>query len=69
MNEYITYVKKLSNGDKSVESTVDKYFWAADDLEDELDKAYESGKMTSAQKKRFEKIVEKFTDAVLDYDE
>lgn len=43
--------------------------WAADDLEDELDKAYESGKMTSAQKKRFEKIVEKFTDAVLDYDE
>jgi hypothetical protein len=69
VNEYITYVKKLSNGDKSVESTVDKYFWAADDLEDELDHAYESGKMTSAQKKRFEKILEKFTDAVFDYDE
>jgi len=69
VNEYIKFVKKLSKGDKSVESTVDKYFWAADDLEDELEEAYNSGKMTSAQKKRFDKIEEKFTDAVYDYDE
>lgn len=69
VNEYIKFVKKLSNGDKSVESQVDKYFWAADDLEDELEQAYKSGKMTSAQKKRYDKLEEKFTDAVLDYDE
>ena len=69
VNEYIKYVKKLSKGDKSVESQVDKYFWAADDLEDELDKAYNSGKMTSTQKKRYEKIEESFTDAVFEYDE
>ena len=69
VNEYIKFVKKLSKGDKSVESQVDKNFWAADDLEDDLEKAYKSGKMTSAQKKRYDKIEEKFTDAVLEYDD
>jgi len=69
VNEYVKYVKKLSKGDKSVESQVDKYFWAADELEDELDKAYNLGKMTTAQRKRYEKIEEKFTDAVFEYDE
>jgi hypothetical protein len=69
VNEYVKYVKKLSKGDKGVESQVDKYFWAADDLEEELEKAYKSGKMTSAQKKRYDKIEEMFTDAVFDYEE
>ena len=69
VNEYIKFVKKLSKGDKSVESQVDKYFWAADDLEDDLEEAYNSGKMTSAQKKRYDKIEEKFTDAVFEYDD
>lgn len=69
VNEYIKLVKKLSNGDKSVESQVDKYFWAADDLEDDLEEAYNSGKMSSAQKKRYDKIEEKFTDAVFEYDD
>lgn len=69
VNEYIKFVKKYSNGDKSVKSQVDKYFWAADDLEDELEEAYKSGKMTSAQKKRYDKIEDKFTDAVFDYDD
>jgi hypothetical protein len=69
VNEYIKFVKKLSKGDKSVESQVDKNFWAADDLEDDLEEAYKSGKMTSAQKKRYDKIEEKFTDAVFEYDD
>lgn len=69
VNEYIKYVKKLSKGDKSVESQVDKYFWATEDIGDDLENAYKSGKMTSAQKKRYEKIDDKFTDAVLDYDD
>ena len=69
VNEYIKYVKKLSKGDKSVESKVDDYYWAADDLEEELEEAYKSGKMTSAQKKRYNKIEEKFTDAVFEYEE
>lgn len=69
VNEYIKFVKKLSKGDKSVESQVDKYFWAADDLEDDLEEAYKSSKMTSAQKKRYDKIEEKFTDAVFEYDD
>lgn len=69
INEYIKYVKKYSNGDKSVESQVDKYFWAAEDIGDDLEDAYKSGKMTSTQKKRYEKIDDKFTDAVLEYDD
>lgn len=69
VNEYVKYVKKLSKGDKSVESKVDKYYWAAEDLDEDLEKAYKSGKMTSAQKKRYEKIDDKFTDAVFEYDE
>ena len=69
VNEYIKFVKKLSKGDKSVESSVDEYFWAADELEEELEKAYKSGKMNSTQKKRYDKIEERFTDAVLEYDD
>lgn len=69
VNEYVKLVKKLSKGDKSVESKVDDYFWLADGIEDVLDKAYDAGKMSSAQEKRFERIIEKFDDAVFEYDE
>lgn len=69
VNEYLKLVKKFSNGDKSVESKVDDYFWLADEIEDVLDKAYDARKMSSAQEKRFERIIEKFEDAVFKYEE
>lgn len=60
---------EYSYGDKSVESKVDDYFWLADEIEDVLDKAYDARKMSSAQEKRFERIIEKFEDAVFKHEE